>query len=184
MHTFIGLLASTGMRVGEALKLDNTDIDFVQQIIYIRETKFHKSRILPIQESVITALKNYINFRDRYRPSFQSTRFFLSEKGGNLPYSTIQWNFKQIRKCLLTKKKWNRRPPRLYDLRHTFACNRLLKWYKNGINTDQAIPALSTYLGHIKLSDTYWYLTGTPELFSIVAEHFEKFVFKPEEGLR
>lgn len=178
--TFIGLLASSGMRVCEALKLDCSDIYSKQEIIYIRDTKFHKSRIIPVQCSTIEALQKYIHFCNGYHPSPKSTHLFLSEKGEDLQYSTICWNFQQVRKCLLTKGKWNRRPPRMYDLRHTFACSRLLQWYQDGIDINQIISTLSTYLGHVKLSDTYWYLTGTPELFSVVAERFETFVCERE----
>ena len=183
VSTFIGLLASTGLRVCEALKLDRNDIDYDKKIIYIRETKFHKSRIIPVDKSTIDALHEYINFCTRYHFTFQSSRFFLSEKGKELPYSTICTNFQQIRKSLLTGEKWNRRPPRLYDLRHTFACYRLLLWYQEGIDINQVISSLSTYLGHVKLSDTYWYLTGTPELFSIASERFENYVSNKNEIL-
>lgn len=176
IRTIIGLLASTGLRVCEALKLKSTDIDYDNKLIYIRETKFHKSRIIPVHNSTLRALQEYTVFRDTYHRSPQSSCFFLSEKGKSLPYSTLCWNFKQIRWCLLTGKTWTRRPPRLYDLRHTFACSRLLTWYRDGIDINKVIPSLSTYLGHIKLSDTYWYLTGIPELFSVVGERFEKFV--------
>lgn len=84
-----------------------------------------------------------------------------------------------IRKQLLAdNKEWNRRPPRLYDIRHTFACNTLLGWLKNGINIDRKILYLSTYLGHVKVEDTYWYLTGTPELLQIVSGNFEKYFYE------
>lgn len=136
-----------------------------------------------MHKSTINALQEYAYFCDWYHANPLSSRFFLSEKGNELPYTTICWNFQQIRKCLLIGNKWNRRPPRLYDLRHTFACSRLLKWYQEGINIDQSITYLSTYLGHVKLSDTYWYLTGTPELFSLAVKRFEKFVQENEEVL-
>jgi len=183
VQAFIGLLASTGLRVCEALKLDRADVDYDNKILFIRDTKFHKSRIIPAHESTIHALQEYSIFRNRYHPIPQSSRFFLSEKGKELPYSTICWNFQQIRNCLLTGETWNRRSPRLHDLRHTFACNRLLKWYQEGIDINQTISSLSTYLGHVKLSDTYWYLTGTPELFSIAAEKFEKYTYINKEDL-
>ena len=104
----------------------------------------------------------------------------LSEQGRELRPSAVHWTFQQIRTVL----QWpgGHRAPRLYDLRHTFACRRLLVWYREGIDVNHAISALATYLGHVKVSDTYWYLSGVPELLAVAAQRFERFVAGAKQG--
>ena len=180
-RTLLGLLASTGLRVCEALKLQRDDVDTTRDLLTVRQTKFHKSRIVPLHESVTAALDAYGEARDTYHPRAASTQFLLSERGTALLPSVVHYTFQKLRGNL----NWgdhNGRPPRLYDLRHTFACRRLLEWYRQGIDVNHAIVYLSAYLGHVKPSDTYWYLSGTPDLLAIAAERFERFSGNPSGG--
>jgi integrase len=176
--TLFGLLACTGLRVSEALKLNRDDVKFDQSLLHIRESKFRKSRLVPIHPTAKQALYRYAEFRDQYCPLTESKAFFISQAGKPLCYSTVNSTFTKIRAQL----DWNiihgRRKPRLGDLRHTFACHRLLLWYQEGVDVNHAIATLSTYLGHAKVSDTYWYLTGIPELLSVAVAKFQEFARK------
>lgn len=174
-----GLLAVTGLRVSEALKLDNNDVDLANGVLQVRDTKFRKSRLVPLDQSSTWALRQYVRVRDKHHPTPQSEAFLLSEQGRRLPYSTVRGFFRELRVELgWDRTVGRRRRPRIQDLRHSFACRRILRWYQEGAAVDLLIPSLSTYLGHAKVSDTYWYLTGIPELFSITARKFEQFVVK------
>ena len=175
--TLFGLIACTGLRISEALKLSRHDVDLVNGVILIAETKFYKSRLVPLDPSTSRAISKYAKFRDQYHPIAESENFFLSETGQMLPYYTVRDTFRLLRKSLgwCTKGK---RLPRIQDMRHTFACRRLLLWYEQGVDIDHAIYRLSTYLGHVKVTYTYWYLTGIPELFAVAGRKFEKFALK------
>ena len=173
-----GLLAVTGMRVSEALKLDNRDVDLDNGVLRVQDTKFRKSRLVPLHSSTTRALRQYVLARDTHPPCSQSEAFLLSEKGGRLPYRTVQGFFREIRERLGWDHQRGGRAPRIQDLRHSFACRRILAWYEQGLDVESLIPSLSTYLGHAKVTDTYWYLTGSPELFSIAGERFEQFAGK------
>ncbi|MBS4189812.1 tyrosine-type recombinase/integrase [Bacillus sp. FJAT-49705] len=175
--TAIGLLWATGMRVCELYRLLQNDIDFDKMEIHIRDTKFHKERYIPIHKTVIEALQRYAKFRDSLYPNSDSAHFFLTTGGQVLTKRHLEYNFAKVRQYLLPNGKncWDRRPPRLYDLRHTFACNTIIRWYKEGADVNHNLLLLSTYLGHVKPSDTYWYLTGTPQLLAITTEQFENF---------
>ncbi len=176
MATLIGLLWSTGLRISEACRLEKADIDYQKRTLHIKATKFNKERIIPIHESVVAALKAYAAFRDECYPDSITPAFFLSTGGKQLKLRNAEYAFTLIRSCLLPpgKLKWDRRPPRLYDLRHSFACHTIIRWSKEGADVNQRLLMLSTYLGHVKPSDTYWYLTGTPELLSLSVKQFEE----------
>lgn len=179
--TLFGLIACAGLRISEALKLSRDDVDLANGVVLIAETKFHKSRLVPLDPSASKALSKYAKFRDKYHPISKSKTFFLSEAGLSLPYSTVNHNFKLLREKLgwCTKGK---RPPRIHDMRHSFASRRLLLWYEQGVDINHAIYSLSTYLGHVKVTDTYWYLTGTPELFAFAVIKFEEFALRKERN--
>jgi len=172
MQCLLGLLAATGLRISEALHLQRNDVDLSQGLLCVRQTKFRKSRYVPLHPSACEALTEYARLRDRLLPLPREPAFFLLEDGRALRYEQAGYAFNQIR----TRLGWNNssgRYPRLYDLRHTFACHRLLGWYQEGIDVHWAMPLLATYLGHTKVTDTYWYLTAIPALMAIVSEHFE-----------
>jgi integrase len=179
MRCLIGLLSATGLRISEALHLTCTDVDFEERQLVVRETKFRKSRYVPLHPSTVKALEAYTRFRDRRVP-LRSPRgaFFLCDDGRPLRYRQALYAFQ----CIRRRVGWTqgKRPPRLHDLRHSFASNRILAWYKQGIDVNNAIFLLSVYLGHGKVTDTYWYLTGTPLLMSIAAKRFECFASKEE----
>lgn len=167
--TLIGLLTATGMRVGEALRLEPGDIDHADDVIVIRESKFGKSRLVPVLPETITAIDSYVDARDRLlRVERATDRVFVSVRGGPLIYPVVQDVFRQIcdRNGIGTGA---RRPPRIHDLRHTFAVRVLTGWYRTGENIEARLPALSTYLGHRDPRSTYWYLSAAPELLAHAA---------------
>jgi integrase len=171
----IGLQASAGLRTCEAFKLTREDVDLKRGLLAIRETKFHKSRLVPLHPSTTRALRRYIRFRDSYCPIPRSNAFFLTERGTRLGTRTVYWTFQKLCDQIGLRAADGVRRPRLYDLRHGFACRTLLRWHREGKDVDHWVAALSTYLGHVKVSDTYWYLTGIPELFAVTAAKFERY---------
>lgn len=174
--TLFGLVACTGLRLSEALKLTRSDVDWKQSVLTIRMTKFRKSRLVPIHSTASKAMGRYANLRDRLLPLPQTDAFFVTAQGKPLSRSTAHGTFvRYLRPRLSWSAQNGGRAPRVHDLRHTFACRRLLRWYEQGANIDHFIAALSTYLGHVEVSDTYWYLTGVPQLFELVGARFERF---------
>lgn len=179
--TLIGLISCTGLRVSEVLRLSRADVDPAHATLTIRETKFHKSRLVPLHLTALQALRAYGRFRDGRHPIPRTDAVFVSERGTPLAYSTVRITFRKLRAHLPAPPRPEGRAPRIHDLRHTFACRRLLCWYAEGADLDHAVLALSTYLGHAQVSDTYWYLTGIPELLDLAAARFEHFA-TPEPG--
>jgi integrase len=172
-RTLIGLMASTGLRVCEALHLRAVDFDEATQLLRIVETKFQKSRLVPLHSSVVHALCEYAEFRDAYRRPVATDRFLVSEQGRALLPSVVHYTFAKLRGELALDNQYRARIPRLYDLRHTFACRVLERWYAQGLDVNQRLPYLSTYLGHVKPTDTYWYLSGVPELMRLANARFD-----------
>ena len=171
--TLIGLLAVTGMRAGEVIRLDRDDVDLDRGVLSIRRTKFGKSRLVPIHPSTKRALRRYAERRDQLYPRPSTPSFFLSEQGRRLTWWILRWTFVQLsHKCGL-RAPADRRGPRLHDFRHTFAVRTILAWYRAGTNVEQRIPQLSTYLGHVHVTDTYWYLSGVPELLALAAARLD-----------
>jgi integrase len=181
--TLIGLMACTGLRISEALKLSRGDVDWGHGTLMIRESKFHKSRLVPLHPSVVPVLRAYARLRDLRHPIPLTEAFFVSDRGAVLPYSTVRQMFRKLCEHLPLTTRSGGRAPRLHDFRHTFACRRLLRWYADGVDLDHAVAALSTYLCHAKVSDTYWYLTGIPELLGWAASRFERFASLNPGGL-
>jgi len=179
-----GLLACTGLRVGEALKLDQPDVDLDGGTLTVRLSKFRKSRLVPLHPSAIEVLRRYVQCRDRYYPVPHSPAFLIGEAGNRLAYSTVRHAFNQLRSQLRWSPDVSGRLPHIHDLRHTFACRRLLTWCEARIDVHHAMTALSTYLGHAKASDTYWYLTATPELLAVCGEQFEEFTRLHNEQIK
>jgi len=173
--TLFGLLASTGLRISEAFRLRREDVDFERRVLTIVGTKFHKSRLIVIHPSTCDHLQKYALIRDRHLPISESDNFLVSRQGNPLNYSTVRSTFRSICDRLKWESNGHRQRPRMYDLRHTFACRRLLQWYRDGVDVDHAMASLSTYMGHAKVTDTYWYITGIPELLQIAAQRFEDF---------
>ena len=171
----------TGMRPPEPLRLCRDDVDLRADTITIRETKFAKSRIVVLHPSTTDALRAYARLRDRRVRKPKCSAFFLLDDGTPLTHRKALRAFRTLRRQMGWESQPVPRPPRLYDLRHSFVCRRLLAWYREGIDVHVSIAALSTYLGHVKVTDTYWYVTGIPELMAVVGKRFERFA-KPRNG--
>lgn len=178
-HTFvtlIGLLAATGMRISEALRLTLKDVDVTSGVITIHRTKFKKSRLVPIHATVVESLCRYIERRNAAFPAAETDRLFLTNFGTALSQEWAEKIFRELRWRLGWKKaREHGRLPRLHDLRHTFAVRRLMQWHEDGADVNNKIASLATYLGHAEVSDTYWYLSATPELLEISGRRFERF---------
>lgn len=169
--TLIGLLAVTGMRVGEALKLDDADLDRNDGVVLVRESKFGKSRIVPLDRTTVDALCAYEATRDGLVDR-QVPALFVSTRGRRLIYACVQATFRRL--CDTAGIGADApRPPRVHDLRHSFAVNTVIGWHRNGDNVDARLPALSTYLGHRDPRSTYWYLSAAPELLALAARLIE-----------
>ena len=179
-YALFGLLACTGIRVGEAIRLIQEDVDIEEGVLRIIDSK-SKSRLVPVHSSTREALCRYAKFRDHYCPLNKSTSFFQAESGLALKYDAVHDAFTKIRKDLKWPLSNSGRMIRIHDLRHTFACQRLLQWHSNGVDMENAAYSLSTYLGHATVASTYWYLTGTPELLGMCATRFQQFA-ETEQG--
>jgi integrase len=182
-RTLFGLLACAGLRVSEALKLNVADVDLEHGVVRIEKTKFKKSRLVPLHPTATRALRRYVLARDGRQVMGDDSPFFLNGDGTRLTYCAVCWAFEHLRDMLGWKAGNGEMPrPRIHDLRHTFACQRLLSWYRQGNDVHNLIAALSTYMGHGKVTDTYWYLTGTPELLAIAGGRFERFAHLGKGG--
>jgi integrase len=171
--TLLGLLWVTGMRVGETLRLDRDDVDFANGLLVVRESKFRKSREIPVHETATAALHAYAKQRDELCPQVSSPAFFVSLAGTRLRYDNFHVAFLSfVRKADIRRRSATCRP-RPHDLRHSFAVRTLIDWYRDGGNVDARLPQLSTYLGHVHPANTYWYLSAAPELLGLAAKRLE-----------
>jgi integrase len=166
-QALLGLLAATGMRLGEAVKLDKGDADLNDGVLTVRDGKFGLSRLVPVHPSVTSELREYAAFRDRLCPSPAATRFFVSTVGTPLRTSGVDHTFAQLITALGLRTPASR--PRIHDLRHSFAVRQLLDWHWAGADPHALMPVLSAYLGHVSPAGTYWYLTAVPELMELAA---------------
>ena len=173
--TLFGLLASTGLRVSEARCLACRDVDLRAGVVTVREGKFRKSRLVPLHPSAVAALRRYAADRDCCRVAPRSEHFFRTERLAVLSRMAVQRTFAKLRRCLGWSAEGRARLPRLQDLRHAFVVRRMLRWYEQGADVDCRMAHLATYLGHAKVTDTYWYLTAVPELMAVTARRFERF---------
>jgi integrase len=172
--TLLGLLASSGLRISEALKLARRDVDLRLGVLTIVQTKFKKSRIVPLHPSTARALQRYAELRDlKCAAADSGAPFFANDRGRALAQRTVNCTFEILRRSLGLVE--GRRAPRIHDLRHSMAVRRLLAWYREGADVGSKIAALSTYLGHVEVCDTYWYLSAVPELMAIAGARFESF---------
>jgi integrase len=175
-RALFGLIAATGLRVSEALRLQCADVDLDAGMLTVRQTKFAKSRLVPLHPTTVRALKQYLAQRRRHLPTAQGGPFLASSRGTALAYRTVHCVFDRLRKQLGWTARGGHPEPRIHDLRHTFICRRVQLWHEHGTDIDNAMVALSTYVGHAKVSDTYWYLTAAPDLMAVAARRFEQFV--------
>lgn len=177
---FFSLLACTGLRLSEACRLEVEDVDLSAGVITVREGKFRKARLVPLHPSTTEALTRYAAERDARCDG--PGRFFRTERSPALHKDTVEKTFGRIRKRLGWTADGRARQPRIHDLRHSFAVRRLLRWHEEGADLERKLLALSLYLGHAHVTDTYWYLTAVPELMAIAAERFERFSDDTEAG--
>ena len=169
--TIIGLLASTGMRVSEALNLDDSDVDGTRGLIIVRGAKFNKTREVPVHATTLAALSAFIRRRNRLRINTRTSSLFVSTTGARIQYSRFGVVFRRLLRAANIQQQPS---PRIHDLRHAFAVNTLCNWYRSGVEVDPRMPLLSTYLGHVSPNTTYWYLRATPELVGLAAKRLEQ----------
>lgn len=176
--TLIGLLAATGLRPSEAFGLNESDVDLVNGILSIRESKFGKSRFVPIEESTRAALERYTQCRDQLCPLRVSEAFLIGERGMRLKAGLARSMFVRISRAIgLRAAAEHGRDgygPRLQDFRHSFATGRLVEWYRAGLDVSRELPKLATYLGHVDVGLTYWYIEAVPELLQLAAKYTGK----------
>lgn len=171
--TLFALLAVTGLRLSEALNLDGHDVELDTDLITLRRTKFGKSRIVPVHPSTTAALNRYAEARDYLLPRLRTPAFFVSERGTRLTDGNTRHTFalvcRRIGLRAPTPGRRHGRGPRLHDMRHRFAAGTLIAWYRAGRDVERDLPKLATYLGHVHVNDTYWYLEAVPELLQLAA---------------
>jgi integrase/recombinase XerD len=178
LYCLFGLLSVTGMRLTEALNLRFEDIDWAHGVLTIGRAKFQKSRLVPLHKSAIQELRTYIERRNQFfaeRPwRYPVNRIFVSTHGGALTSNDVGANFRMLTRQIGIREAGASQGPRIHDLRHRFAVSTLLRWYRRGKNVDLLLPVLSTYLGHVFITGTYWYLTCTPELMEAAAKRLDR----------
>ena len=166
-EALFGLLATCGMRVGEAIGLDRDDVDLPAGVITIRHAKFDRTRLVPLHPTATEALSRYATERDRLCPRPRARAFFVSSAGTRLDRSGVSKTLRKITTSIGMRTESVH--PRAHDLRHSFAVDTLLRWQRSGRSVDEHIATLSTYLGHVSPADTYWYLSASPELMELAA---------------
>jgi len=169
--TLFGLLAVTGMRVSEAVGLDRDDVEGA--VITVRRTKFGSTRLVPVHTSTRRVLEAYASQRDATLPGLTTPAFFVSERRKRVTVWSTRYNFALVSQRIglrePTEEHRHGQGPRLHDLRHRFAALTLLRWYRAGLDVEREMPKLSTYLGHVHVNDTYWYIEAVPELLELAA---------------
>jgi len=173
-QTLIGLLAVTGMRVGEAIRLDRDDLDADHDgLLRVLHSKFGKSRLVPLHPGTVAALRDYLQVRDELLPAPTSPALLISTAGTRLRYNNVWRTFHRlVRQAGLTARSASCRP-RIHDLRHSFAVRTVLDWYAGGADVPALLPRLSTYLGHTDPTHTYWYLSAAPELLALAGQRVD-----------
>lgn len=172
--TLFGLLAATGLRISEALALDRDDVDLRAGLLSIRRAKFGKSRFVPVHDSTRQALHRYVQRRDLVLPRPACPAFFLSDSGTRVTQCSSRYNFAVVSRAVglrpPTRQGRHGRGPRLHDMRHRLAARTLVRWYREGRDVERELPKLSTYLGHVHVADTYWYIEAIPELLQLATD--------------
>lgn len=172
--TLFGLLATTGLRLSEALALDRDDVDLRAGVLTVRRSKFGKSRFVPLHESTRRALQRYAHKRDLLVSRFTSSAFLVAEPGSRVTQCSARYNFVVVSRAIglrpPAKGHHHGHGPRLHDMRHRLAARTLVRWYREGRDVERELPKLSTYLGHAHVADTYWYIEAVPELLQLATE--------------
>jgi len=173
-HCLLGLLSVSGLRIGEAIRLKAEDVDLQAGVLTIRGTKFGKSRLVPIHPSTGEVLEQYRARRERFLAGRAASTFFITSRGNPLDIGDIHRTFYQLSRRIGLRGETASHGPRLHDFRHRFAVQTLLRWYRSGEDAERCLPVLSTYLGHIHVADTYWYLSACPELMGLAVARLEQ----------
>jgi len=174
-HTYyclFGLLAVSGLRLGEAINLKPQDVDLSEGVLTIRGAKFGKSRLVPLHSSTCAVLLKYAKRRDKIF-ALPVTYFFVTGSGTKLWKGNLSAIFRELSRRIGIRNPGVRHGPRLHDFRHRFAIETLLRWYRTGEEVNRRMPVLSTYLGHGNVTGTYWYLGSTPELMAAASKLIE-----------
>jgi len=179
--TFFSLLAACGLRQSEARHLECRDVDLAAGVLIVRAGKFRKSRIVALHPTAVQSLTRYAAHRDALHLLPRSNRFFRTERTPALGRKAVDSTFSRLRECLGWSGTGRTRRPRMHDLRHTMAVRSLIDAYAQGRDVDRSVHALSVYLGHAKVTDTYWYLSAVPELMALTSRRFEKFAAREQE---
>lgn len=179
-RTIFGLLASTGLRISEAINLTRDDVDLTTAVLMIRAAKSHKSRLVPFDSSVADALRAYAHVRDKQLVrATGSDRFFLFDNGRPPDQSAIRYALRDLCERLDWQPQGDYKHHRLQDMRHSFIVHSIKRFYEQGVEIDHSVAALATYVGHAHVVDTYWYVTGIPALMSIAGERFHQYAAEP-----
>jgi integrase len=173
-HCFFGLIAVTGLRLSEAVGLQRDDVDLEAGVLTVRQSKFGKSRLVPLHPTACAALRSYSERRDAHLGSRCGRHFFAGESGGRLWQPHIRRVFRQLSREIGLRRPGDRTGPRIHDFRHRFAIRTLVGWYRKGTDVEKKLPALSTYLGHTWVRDTYWYLSACPALMQEAARRLDR----------
>ena len=174
-HCLFGLLSVSGLRLGEARDLEIQDVDLKAAVLTIRGSKFGKTRLVPLHASTCTVLANYIAKRQRHwARRVVSSYLFVSSLGNRLDGGDIHRTFYTLSRQIGLRGASDSRGPRLHDMRHRFATNTLVRWYRSGQDPERRLPLLSAYLGHVHVADTQWYLEGSPELMREAMKRLEQ----------
>jgi integrase/recombinase XerD len=173
-YCLLGLLSVTGLRISEARNLQSKDVDLEKGILTIRGTKFGKSRLVPIHASTKQVLSDYVSYRDHFLAGRPASHFFVSTRGTRLDGGQIRHTFYELSRQTGLRAASASHGPRIHDFRHRFALQSLVRWYRLDQDVECRLPILSTYLGHVHVADTYWYLTAYPELMGLAMKRLEK----------
>ena len=173
-QTLIGLLAVTGMRIGEVIGLDLSDVELPEARLTVRCAKNGRSREVPLHPTTATALDAYAGVRDELCPRPRDPSFLVTDTGARLHKGTVWHEFDRFRRATGLDRETLGRQARVHDIRHSFVLRTLLGWYRDDVDVEARLPLLSTFLGHVHPSDTYWYLEGAPELLALAAERLER----------
>ena len=171
LRAMIGLAASTGLRVSELSRLDQSDVDLKAGVLTIRQTKFKKDRLVPMHATTSAVLRNYAAARDQRAPGRDPSAFFVNPQGRRFSRASIEYAMR-----ILTRRIGLRgakgRGPSFHDLRHRFVVQRIVEWYREGVDVQARLPALATYVGHASYASTAYYITATAELMAIAARRY------------
>jgi len=173
-HCLFGSLAVTGMRLSEVIGLQRDDVDLKQGVLTVRQSKFGKSRLVPLHPTARAALRSYSERRDACLGARRGPHFFVGDRGGQLWQSSVHRVFMQLSREIGLRRPGDRTGPRIHDFRHRFAIRTLVGWYREGTDVEKKLPALSTYLGHTCVQSTYWYLSACPDLLQEAARRLDR----------